>query len=85
MFKITNAQVFLQFGNAWNLDKSMNHWIDFGIHTDACMTRPDTCARAGGALSFWMKVIHCNYFGGLITSRHASTGFQMLCYGGKFT
>ena len=62
----------------------MKHWIDLGIHTEAYITQPDTVGAAGTAMSFWMYIIQCNYWGGgLITSRHASTGFQMLCYCGK--
>ena len=31
-----------------------NQWVDLGIHTEACMTRPETCGAAGGAISMWV-------------------------------
>ena len=67
-------------------DHSKRQWIDLGVHTEACMTRPETCGAAGGAVSFWMKLVDCpdEFPGGIISSYnykpHAvTTGFQMYC------
>ena len=44
------------------------------------MTRPETCGAAGGAVSFWVKVIECS-FGGIISSQaYRLTGFQINCF-----
>ena len=53
-------------------------WIDLGIHTEVCMTRPQTCDVAGGALSFWMKLIECPDKAGIISSsKFNTTGLRM--------
>ena len=58
-------------------------WIDLGIHTKACMTNPNTCGAAGGAVSLWQRVIDCpsgSSFGGVITTIvGGSAGFAILC------
>ena len=69
-----------QVNNALTLDHT-RQWVDLGIHTEACMTRPETCT-SGGAISVWVKVIACNGDG--IISSHssgiASTGLVIACY-----
>ena len=42
-----------QVNSALALDHTQRQWVDLGIHTEACMTRPDTCGSAGGAISLW--------------------------------
>ena len=60
-------------------------WVDLGIHTEACMTRPETCGAAGGAVSVWVKVTECpgEIEGGIgiITSQSSDqkTGFSIMC------
>ena len=44
-------------------------WIDLGTHTEACMTRLDTCGVAGGAVSLWLKESRCTDMNGMITAR----------------
>ena len=46
------------------------------------MTRPETCGVAGGsgAVSFWMKLVDCPDFGGIISSLILNkTGLQVYC------
>ena len=72
-------------------DHSRKQWIDLGVHTDACMTRPETCGAAGGAVSLWMMMVDtdCNDVGGIITSYAYTpgsihtTGFGLSCYNRK--
>ena len=40
---------------ALNLDHTNRQWVDLGIHTDICLTQPETCCAAGGAISLWVK------------------------------
>ena len=47
--------------------------MDLGILTEACITRPETCGAAGGALGFWMRRIYGNTQREVISS-HAETG-----------
>ena len=44
---------------ALSVDRTKKQWIDLGIHTEACMTRPETCGEAGGAISLWVNLIDC--------------------------
>ena len=53
---------------ALTLNHTMKQWVDLGIHTEACMTRPDTCGAAGGAISLWVKVIEFSSIGGIMSS-----------------
>ena len=68
---------------ALTLDKTKSQWVDLGIHTEACMTRPETCCAAGGAISVWLKVNGCpGGSEGFISSRAISgtSGFVIYCY-----
>ena len=51
-----------------DLNRAKRHWVDLGIHTEACMTQPETCGAAGGAISLWVRVLACPTFGGIVTS-----------------
>ena len=62
---------FHQVNHGISLDHTRNQWVDLGILEEACITRPETCGTAGGAVALWMKVNH-NYdltVRGIITSR----------------
>ena len=56
-------------------------WIDLGIHTEACMTNPNTCGAAGGTVSMWRRVIDCpsGDLGVFTTITGASAGCSILC------
>ena len=53
------------------------------------MTRPETCGTAGGAVSFWVKMVaDCPDVSGIIssydyTSHRGSTGFSVACFDGS--
>ena len=68
-----------QVNCAWILNKTRNQWIDLGTHSEACMTQPETCGAAGGALSFWMYVIDFIQVSGLVSS-HAVNRTGSLVY-----
>ena len=69
-----------QVNMALTLMSSKRQWVDLGIHTGVCMARPETCGAAGGAVSFWVKVIECSSLGGVIsTASHGTTGLQIYC------
>ena len=58
-----------------------SQWVDLGIHTEACMTRPETCGAAGGAISVWLNVTTCPGYQGIISSYdYLSTGLIIFCY-----
>ena len=72
---------FYQVNSAWSLDHTKKQWIDLGVHTESCITRPDTCGAAGGAISLWMNLLECpSLYGGIITSRTPWTrGSKISC------
>ena len=64
---------------AVSTDRTQKQWVDLGIHTEACMTRPDTCGATGGALSMWMKLVDCPDWSGVISSHESGTGWTVYC------
>ena len=73
-------EFFNQVNGALNLDHTLEQWVDLGIHTEACMTRPQTCDAAGGAISVWVNGITCLSFGGIISSQaYGSSGTNIYC------
>ena len=66
---------FHQVNCAVTLDHTKNQWIDLGVHTEACMTRPETCGAAGGTISLWVKQIECPAVCKLVTSQ-LNSGFS---------
>ena len=73
--------IFYQVNNAWTLNHTNSQWVDLGIHTEACMTRPETCGAAGGAISLWLNVIDCSPGDGIISSYdYLRTGLIVFCY-----
>ena len=68
-------------GDAVSTNQSLLQWIELGVHTEACMTRPETCGAAGGAISLWVKLIENNCIGILTSRMHQpeTTGVNMFC------
>ena len=60
--------LFSQVICALILNHTKNQWIDLGIHTEVCMTRPEICGAAGGAISLWLKLFDSPSSGGIISS-----------------
>ena len=66
--------------NAWTVEGTKKQWIDLGIHTEACMTQPETCSAAGGTISLWVNVTDCPSAGGIVSSlQWQSTGLRIYC------
>ena len=66
---------------AWTFNGTKKQWVDLGTHTEACMTPPETCGAAGGAISLWVNVLagYKFYSCGIISSRTAYTsGFMLM-------
>ena len=63
---------YYQVNKALTLNATKKQWIDLGINTDVCMTRPDTCGAAGGAISLWLNVNDCPS-GGIVSSHQDGT------------
>ena len=62
-------------------NRSRAQWIDLGIHTEACMTVPDTCGTSRGAISVWYRVTYCNHLGSIVTTiqNHTPGGSAIYC------
>ena len=77
---------FPQVNNAVGTDVTHEQWIDLGVHTEACLTRPDTSGTAGCAISMWVRVTSCTGANYIITSRsfRNSSGFTFSCLGNTF-
>ena len=62
------------------LDRTNEHWVDFGNITDACLVQPVTCGPEGAAVALWVKLIDCPSQRGIISAQTAGkTGFQIIC------
>ena len=69
-----------EVNSAVSLDRTKSQWIDLGIHTEACMTRPETCGAAGGAISLWVNVTDCPDLAGIVSSLGPGTGSVIFGY-----
>ena len=72
--------------DAVGLDRTMSQWVSLGVIQEACITRPETCSAAGGAVTLWTRVQLCDAsFSGIISSliKSSSTSFAILCYDGQ--
>ena len=45
----------IQINSAIGLARSRKQWVDLGNLEEACLARPGTCGKAGGAIAFWIK------------------------------
>ena len=74
-----NLILYYQVNCAWFVNHTRSQSIDLGIHTEACMTRPETCGAAGGAISVWVNVIECvSDRGGIVSSRSSSSSGSII-------
>ena len=60
-------------------ERTKKQWIDLGVHTEACMTRPETCGAAGGAMSLWVRLNDCPDWSGIISTFETGTGLIVYC------
>ena len=67
-------------GSAVGLSIGMKQWVDLGVLQEACITRPETCGAAGGAVSLWARLRVCDGFCGIISPviKTPSTGFTIV-------
>ena len=73
--------VFVQVNNAISTDYAQKQWVNLGNLSIACLTIPETCGSAGGALSAWIKIGDTDYpSGGIVSSFDLSEGFDVLTY-----
>ena len=71
----------LQINSGISLNHSRNQWVDLGILNDVCMTDPETCVAAGGAVAFWTRRhLYDRQYRTIILAR-ARTGFRINCHG----
>ena len=54
--------------SAVGINRNLGQSIDLGVHTEAFMTRPETCGAAGGAISLWVKIDDPFGYHGIITT-----------------
>ena len=65
--------------NFLKVDHTKRQWVDLGIHTEVCMTRPETCGVAGGTICLWVKVVDCENGGIVSTLDPGKTGSAIHC------
>ena len=65
---------YIKVNSALTLDHTKSQWVDLGIHTEVCMSLPETCGAAGGAISAWVKMGDCSGVCGIISSYGYNTG-----------
>ena len=72
---------FYQINSAVSLDRSQQQWIDLGYHTEVCLSQPEFCGAAGGAVSMWLKIIDYYEIGGILETNNIdddNLGFMMV-------
>ena len=72
---------------AVTLNHTKKQWVDLGVHTEACMTRPETCGAPGGAISVWINAIECPVYCGIMSTDQASgsSGLAIILDSDEFT
>ena len=52
------------------------------ITNKICLSQPESCGAAGGAVSMWLKIIDCYGAGGILETNNIdrSLGFVMFCW-----
>ena len=75
----------LQVNSSVRTNREKRQWIDLSAQTKACMTQPEICGAAGGAISMSMKVHECPNNAGIMTTRENadSTRFSIYCKNDK--
>ena len=69
-----------QVNSGLTFNSTKSQWVDLWINTDVCMTRPETCGAAGGAISLWLQLIDCTGIDGIISSlTDGFTGSLIYC------
>ena len=49
---------------------------------EVCLTHPESCGAAGGAISLWFRVIECYTAGAIVTTTYnSSAGYNINCGG----
>ena len=47
---------------------------------EVCLTHPESCGAAGGAISLWFRVLECFVAGAIVTTTYNSTaGYHINC------
>ena len=54
----------------------MEQWIDLAVQNETCMTQPETCGAAGGAVSLWLKINDCPKNAGILSTANGSTNIS---------
>ena len=71
-----------QFNNAVHTDRTQHQSVELGdLSVYACLTIPESCGSAGGALSVWIKIEDCAGEGGIISSdQYFQEGLVVRCF-----
>ena len=61
------------------MDRTKRQWVDLGMFKAACITHPETCGAAGGAVSFYMRVgyYESGYWEIISSTKRGFTGFRI--------
>ena len=55
-------------------------WINLGIHLEVCLTHPESCGAAGGAISLWFRLNGYSIAGAIVTTTYnTSAGYHIVC------
>ena len=71
-----------KFNSAVYTDRSQNQTVNLGdLSAHACLTIPESCGSAGGALSVWIKIEDCSGNGGIISlNQNGYEGLLISCF-----
>ena len=80
--KVSNtiSQTKFQINSAISTDRAQSEWVNLGVHLEICMTHPESCGAAGGAISVWFRIVACSLAGAVVTTVSNSTaGYHIYC------
>ena len=73
-------QTNFQVNSAISTNFSGRHWVNLGVHMEVCMTHPESCGAAGGAISLWFRVVACGHTTSIVaTVSNSTAGYHILC------
>ena len=81
MHVLTQTETLIQVNLAWTFNAAQKQWVDLGFHTEACMTRPETCTT-GGAISLWVNIQGSGPQGIISSCAAMTSGFRLFVSNG---
>ena len=77
-----HSETQFQVNSAVSTNRDELQWINLGIQMEVCMTHPESCGAAGGAIHLWFRVNKCPLAGAIVTTvSNTSAGYHIYFIG----